>query len=88
MEKYGLRSRWLCLEPGTDYPNAKSFERQQGRLVHLEPGETHRVELAVEVLDSDGQVAAVQGEIDALQQGVERVVHVDPIGRYSDLGEG
>ncbi|MGY8824462.1 MAG: aldose 1-epimerase family protein [Candidatus Latescibacterota bacterium] len=76
------------LEPGTDYPNAKSFERQQGRLVHLEPGETHRVELAVEVLDSDGQVAAVQGEIDALQQGVERVVHVDPIGRYSDLGEG
>ncbi len=74
------------LEPATDYPNAKSFERQRGRLLQLGPGESHTVHMSLHVLASGKEVGAAQAEIDALQEGVERVVHGEPIGKYTDLG--
>ena len=74
------------LEPATDYPNAKAFERTHGRLVKLGPGQTHRVRMGLEVLDSDSQVQAAQREIDALQADAERTVHAAPIAKYTDLG--
>ena len=74
------------LEPATDYPNAKAFERTHGRLVKLGPGQTHRVRMGLEVLDSDSQVQAAQREIDALQAGAERTIHAAPIAKYTDLG--
>jgi hypothetical protein len=74
------------LEPATDYPNAKAFERKQGRLVQLGAGQTHCVALALEVLDSAAQVAVVQSEIVDLQRSAVRKVHREPIGKYSDLG--
>ena len=74
------------LEPATDYPNAKSFEREQKRLVNLGPGESHRVRMSLEVLDSGEQVQDVQKEIASLQEGNERLVHSAPIGKYTDLG--
>ena len=73
------------LEPATDYPNSKAFERQQGRLMKIGPGETRRATLAIEVLDSAASVAATQGEIASLQQTAERQVHSAPISKYSDL---
>ena len=71
------------LEPGTDYPNAKATEREQGRLMRLAPGATHDVELTLEVHDSAAGVRAVQEEIAAIQgePGVE--VHRDPLPRLS-----
>ena len=74
------------LEPATDYPNAKSFERTHGRLVKLGPGQTHRVRMGLEVLYNGSQVQAAQREIDALQAGAERAVHAAPIAKYTDLG--
>ena len=41
--------------------------------------------LGLEVLDSQEQITAIQQEIGQLQQGVERKVHDQPIGKYSDL---
>jgi galactose mutarotase-like enzyme len=41
------------LEPATNYPNPKSFEKEKGRVVPLAPGETRRFELSI--------VAAIQG---------------------------
>ena len=32
------------LEPGINFPNVKSFERQQGRVARLEPGESRQFE--------------------------------------------
>ena len=74
------------LEPATDYPNAKAFERTHGRLVKLGPGQTHRVRMGLEVLDNGSQVQVAQREIDALQAGAERAVHAAPIAKYTDLG--
>ena len=74
------------LEPATDYPNGKAFERAQGRLATMGPGESRRSELAIEVLDEAPAVAAVQAEIAQLQQRAERQVHSAPIAKYSDMG--
>jgi hypothetical protein len=72
------------LEPGTDYPNAKAFERKQGRLVKMGPGETHRARLALEVLDTRQGVEEAEKEIAALQKTAERKVHREPIAKYSE----
>jgi len=71
------------LEPATDYPNAKPFERSRGRVVAMEPGETYRMELAMEICDSATAVEAVKEEIAALQSQKERLVHDEPITEFS-----
>jgi len=73
------------LEPATDYPNGKAFERSKGRLINLLPGETHSVSLQLEVLTSGQEVINTQNEIDTLQQQQVRIVHPEPIDKYSDI---
>ena len=73
------------LEPATDYPNGKAFERSKGRLINLLPGETHSVSLQLEVLTSGQDVINTQNEIDTLQQQQVRIVHPEPIDKYSDI---
>jgi hypothetical protein len=74
------------LEPATDYPNPKAFERRRGRVVRMEPGETYRAALAMEIHDSAAGVAAVEQEVAALQRQAPRRVHRQPVPEYSDLG--
>ncbi len=71
------------LEPGTDYPNTKTFERQQGRLVTLPPGATYRSEITLEIHDSATAVAAVQQEIAQIQQTAALTVHREPLNTLS-----
>ena len=73
------------LEPATDYPNGKAFERSKGRLVNLLPGETHSASLQLEVLTTGEEIATTQKEINFLQQQKERIVHSNPIDKYSDI---
>ena len=73
------------LEPGTDYPNAKAFERQQGRLVKMAPGGSYQVTLGLEVCDTAEGVAAVAAEIAGIQQQAERLVHRAPVSTHSAL---
>jgi hypothetical protein len=40
------------LEPGTNFPNPRSFEESQGRVVPVAPGETVRFDLAIEHLSA------------------------------------
>lgn len=51
------------LEPGTNFPNPRSFEGQQGRVVKLKPGQT--ASFAVE-LDVHGDAASVSSAEQAL----------------------
>lgn len=53
------------LEPGTGFPNPRSFEEAHGRLVELQGGESREFHLAIERVGSPEQVAAVRGEIAA-----------------------
>ncbi len=73
------------LEPATDYPNGKAFERSKSRLINLLPGETHRASIQLEVLTTSEEINNTQKEIDVLQQQQDRIVHFKPIDKYSDI---
>jgi hypothetical protein len=72
------------LEPGTDYPNARRFERERNRVVRLEPGASHRAVLDVEILTSRTEVAALEREVAALQSRAP-TVHSAPQPKYSPV---
>jgi galactose mutarotase-like enzyme len=66
------------LEPGTNFPNARSFEGQQGRVVKLGPGETARFELELEVHADESSVSAAEQDIARLQGGAKPKVFETP----------
>lgn len=53
------------LEPGTGFPNPRSFEEQQGRLVSLAAGQTVDFELRIEGINDAGTLASLEEQIDA-----------------------
>lgn len=70
-------TQWKCLqpaadgyvtglEPGTNFPNGRSFEERQERTVKLAGGESRRFALSAEVLSGPERVAAVEQEIATL----------------------
>ena len=69
------------LEPGTNYPNPRSFEESQGRVVTLAPGASVRFELAIESFAGDA-VAAERRRIESLVTGGPRV-HATPRAGWS-----
>ena len=68
------------LEPAINFPNVKSFEKQQGRVAVLEPGESREFELAMEVHPDASSVAAAEQAVAKIQQGVapEILSHPNP----------
>lgn len=66
------------LEPCINLPHSKGFEKSQGRVAVLEPGETRRFEMTLEVLDSPAAVARTAAEIEALQHRVKPQVFERP----------
>jgi galactose mutarotase-like enzyme len=71
------------LEPGVNFPNRKSFEKQQGRVVALAPGESRTFEVTIEALPDAAAVAAAQQAVAALQKGVKPAVLGHPDSRWS-----
>ena len=58
----------LGIEPGTNYPNPRTFEKQHGRVVTLKPGETWRGASdgdwhadAQSIADEEATIRAIQG---------------------------
>ncbi len=58
----------LGIEPGTNYPNPRTFEQQHGRVLTLKPGEKWRASVAAtwyadagEIADELEAIAAIQG---------------------------
>jgi hypothetical protein len=74
------------LEPGTNYPNPKPFERRQGRVVKLPPGGSYRIGLTLEILDSAAAVAALEREVAGLLGGAAPTVHRTPQPKFSPAG--
>ncbi len=75
------------LEPATSLPNHRSFEREQGRLQSLQPGETHRLRFAASVLTAEDRVSAVQQEIERLQGDQSPLIHDAPQPDWSPVVE-
>jgi hypothetical protein len=71
------------LEPGTNFPNPRSFEAVQGRVVPLQPGETKVFELALEILGSTEEVQAAESAIAELQAGRQPQVFDQPQAAWS-----
>ena len=72
------------LEPGTSFPNAKSFERAQGRVPVLPGGGTATFELAIEVHTDAAAVAEAEQTIARLRAGAEPQVHSRPLAAWCD----
>jgi hypothetical protein len=71
------------LEPATNYPNFKSFERQRGRVPILPPGGRWECSWSLEVYDTATTVAKVLAEIVALQAQAKPIVHSTPQPHFS-----
>ena len=63
------------LEPATNYPNFKTFERSQGRVVTLPAGGQWETTWSLEVHDSAAAVTGVLAEIVSLQSQAKAIVH-------------
>jgi hypothetical protein len=71
------------LEPATNYPNPRPFEHHHGRYVTLEPGDSHVAEMTLEVLDTVGDIASVETEVNTLRDRVSSTVEESPREPYS-----
>ncbi len=57
-----------ALEPAINFPNVKSFEKQQGRVAVLGPNETREFEIAIEVHPDADSVSAAEQAVARIQQ--------------------
>ncbi len=65
------------LEPATGFPNPRSFEEQQGRVVELSGGQSRSFAWQIESLDSGESIAESLREVQSLQRS-ECKVHREP----------
>jgi hypothetical protein len=66
------------LEPATNYPNPRSFEAEQGRVVQLAPGGKHTMDLGLEIHANDREVATASQAIAEIQGGTRPTIHSGP----------
>jgi hypothetical protein len=74
------------LEPATNFPNFKTYERQQGRVRALPPGGRWEARWTIEVVDNTREVAALMGEVATLQAHARAIIHRTPQPRFSPAG--
>lgn len=55
------------LEPGLNFPNVKSFEREKGRVAVLAPGESRRFEVTIETYADAASVKAAEEAVNQIQ---------------------
>jgi hypothetical protein len=73
------------LEPATNLPNFKNFERRQGRIVVLPPRGRWQAQWSLEAFDTPSGVQGVLQEIASLQAHAPRTVHRQPHARFSPV---
>jgi galactose mutarotase-like enzyme len=66
------------IEPGTNFPNPRSFEKAQGRVVTLQPGESRELTVRIEFHTDGDSVARATNAIAALQRQVEPRIFEQP----------
>jgi hypothetical protein len=71
------------LEPATNYPNARRFERTKGRVITLAGGQSRTTTLSIETLETKEAVTTAEAEIKALQDTVKATVLPQPDANLS-----
>jgi hypothetical protein len=74
------------LEPATNFPNPRSFEGEQGRVVKLQPGAHAEFDLAISLHDDSASVAQAEREIEALQAGSAPKIFPSPQPGWTNVG--
>ena len=72
------------LEPAVNFPNAKSFEKQKGRVVLLAPGETRHFEVTIEAHPDATALAAAERAVALIQGDVVPEIRLQPDPDWSD----
>jgi hypothetical protein len=75
------------LEPGTNFPNPRTYEARQGRVLKLAPGASARFELEVDVHGDGQSVARAQQAIAEIQAGTQPRIHQQPQPGWCPAGE-
>jgi hypothetical protein len=73
------------LEPGTNYPNRRSFEKLRKRVVALAPGVTHAVDLELEFHPDRAAVARAQAEVARIAGGRAAMLLARVDSRFAPL---
>jgi hypothetical protein len=97
--EYGIRTLpcftvWKCtqaeadgyvtgLEPATNFPNFRTFERSHNRVIKLAPQQAYATQLALVVHTSSAEVAAVEQRITELQNRAHPTIHERPLAAFS-----
>jgi Domain of unknown function (DUF4432) len=71
------------LEPATNYPNLKTFEREKGRVPVLPPGGRWECRWSLEACDTAAATAALIAETATLQAHARATIHKTPQPRFS-----
>jgi len=71
------------LEPATNYPNSRRFEREKGRVLSLAGGESRTTRITIETLDTKTAIRAAEAEIKKLQKTAKGTVQPEPVARLS-----
>jgi galactose mutarotase-like enzyme len=66
------------LEPSINYPNPRAFEKENGRVAVLAPGESRTFDVALEVYPDAASVSAAERAIARLQAGTKPMIHDQP----------
>lgn len=66
------------LEPGTNYPNPRSYEGQQGRVIKLPGNGSTKLSLGFELCEDDASVALAEAAVAKLNKA-EAKVHSKPV---------
>jgi hypothetical protein len=71
------------LEPATNFPNPRSFETAQGRVIELAPGATWSANLAVDWLTNASEVSAAEDAVMSIPSEARPMVHEKPRADWS-----
>jgi galactose mutarotase-like enzyme len=71
------------LEPGINFPNPKSFEKEQGRVAQLKGGATLKFEVGIEFHPDEDSVSQAEQAIDRIQGETKPRVFDRPVARWT-----
>lgn len=76
----GLRDGYVTgMEPATNYPNHRGYERKHGRLPNLKPGASHHATITYSALTDAAAVKAAEDEIVKIQDGRKTQMDEKPV---------
>jgi hypothetical protein len=74
------------LEPGTNFPNTRPFEKARGRVVTLAVGGRYRAETTLEVLATPDEVEAIEAQVARLQSQGRTRINQRPVEPFAPEG--